>query len=379
MKGQPSYGSLSSQVIDALRFPCAVFVVLIHAWWVEPQSGPAAYSFPELFQIFFAQGICRIAVPLFFFISGYLFFTKLERWDWKVYFGKLKKRTKTLLVPYLLWISLAILWELSFSLFRHYFFGWGDPFQFLADKGWGLMYWNCARNFHFVSETNLLGWAMPFAYPFDYPLWFIRDLISLCLFAPAIHYAIRKTKGWILALLYPLYLLNFWIPLEGFSAEGAFFFSLGACLQLSGKDILAVFERFKLPALFVFIPTLIVGFQAYGNDPRWGYLIKLMTLPGCIVVFNLVAYLVKKSIWRCNRFLSEVSFPLYASHTIGLTLLTGFLLEKLLPIDAQWAMFIRIILKPIIIIAIILVLYRLASKYIPRTTALFTGNRSKGN
>lgn len=80
-------------------------------------------------------------------------------------------------------------------------------------------------------------------------------LVVLCLFAPVIHWILRKTKGWVLALLYPLYMLDIWIPLEGFSAEGLLFFSLGAFLQMNGQDMTAVFGRFKI-ASYILLPWL---------------------------------------------------------------------------------------------------------------------------
>lgn len=46
--------------------------------------------------------VCNLSVPLFFFISGYLFYTSPCEWNWRgVWWGKMKRRVYTLLVPYL--------------------------------------------------------------------------------------------------------------------------------------------------------------------------------------------------------------------------------------------------------------------------------------
>lgn len=365
---------ITSRTIDALRFPCAVLIVFIHVFQVRPEIERSSFSLFDILQIAISQGIARIAVPVFFIISGYLFFTKLDKWDWNVYGGKLKKRVKTLLVPYLLWITLAILVEFSLSLFRHLFLGGASPVELLSSHGWGLMYWNCAR--HFVSfETNILGWAIPSSYPFDFPLWFIRDLIVLCLFAPVIHWFIRKTHGWILAVLYPLYLLQIWIPLEGFSAEGWFFFTLGATLRIYGKDLVGGFRKYRIPSYIVSAVALYFCIWSYGDKVAWGYSARALTLPGSIAAFNIVSVLLAKGIWTDSPFLSECAFPIFAGHTIRLPFLTSLVLDKLIPAATGFGSFIKYLIQPVLIIGIILLTLLLAKRILPRTTALFTGFR----
>ena len=104
--------SVISRSIDQLRFPCAAAVVLLHALG-QPLAGNDGISFRygayDATRILFSEGMCRVAVPIFFFISGYLFFVKLEQWNINVWVDKLRKRAKTLLVPYLLWNIIAFL------------------------------------------------------------------------------------------------------------------------------------------------------------------------------------------------------------------------------------------------------------------------------
>ena len=366
--------SLTSRTIDALRFPCAVLVVLLHVFNM-PEERPS--SFFGIVETALSQGLCRIAVPVFFFISGFLFFSRLKDWDWSVYFGKLRKRGKTLLVPYLLWVGLAILWLIVFHSATGMVPGNGAvPLkEYLSDNGWGLMFWNCARNFQFSTTKNILGWEMPSAFPYNYPLWFIRDLIVLCVFAPVIHFAVRKTKGWILAILYPLYLMHIWIPLEGFSAEGLFYFSLGAVLRLDGKDPVQIFGRYKIPSYIALAAAVSLCVWTYGSD-GWKYARVIITLPGLVAGFNLFASLLQKGIIRGNPFLAECSFPVFAGHTVGLTALTSILFNKLFPELTDLTRFLVYLLRPAIIIVIILVVFYLAKRFLPRTTALFTGGRS---
>ena len=371
----PACSALTSRTINALRFPCAVLVVLIHLFKPVPEE-TFPYGFFRTLEIAFSDGLARIAVPIFFFISGFLFFSKLQRWDWSAYSLKIKKRIKTLLVPYLLWVTLAILFDFSLALVRNRFFGWGSPWNLFSSNGWGLMYWNCARNRLYTSEMNLLGWTMHSAFPYNYPLWFIRDLIVLCLFAPLIHFAIRKTKGWGIAVLYALYLLQIWIPWEGFSAEGWFFFSLGACLQIEGKDPATVFTRFKVPSYLLFILALVLCIRTHENSIAWGYARRFLALPGTIAAFNVFSSLLDKGILRDRPFLSECSFPVFAAHTIGLTFISELLATKLIPGTGDASLFLQYLFRLLLIIAIILIIYRWAKRLFPKVTALFTGNRS---
>lgn len=368
--------TLTSRTIDALRFPCAILVVLIHLFKPNPAGDVFPYGFFRTLEIALSEGIARLAVPLFFLISGYLFFTKLQEWDWSVYAGKLKKRIRSLLIPYLLWVTLAILFDFLLAIIRNRYFGWGSPWGLLSSNGWGLMYWNCARNYMYESGTNLLGWSMPSAFPYNYPLWFIRDLIVLCLFAPVIFYAVKKTKGWILVVLYPLYLLDIWIPLEGFSAEGWFYFSLGASFQIHRKDPVTVCSRFRIVSYILTLTALFLCVQTYEKTVSWGYACRFLTLPGSVAAFNLFSSLLKKGILKDHPFLSECSFPVFAAHAIGLTFLSEVLAAKLLPGQGDAILFLQYLLRLLIIVPIILISYRWAKRFLPKATTLFTGNRS---
>lgn len=98
-----------SGIIDFLRFPMACAVVLLHT--PGQYTNWSNYTFRDLryFSLYdhislISNIICQIAVPIFFLISGYLFYDKNKR-----YLQKLNKRTKTVLVPYFIWNGVAFL------------------------------------------------------------------------------------------------------------------------------------------------------------------------------------------------------------------------------------------------------------------------------
>ena len=95
-----SNDQLISSVITFLRFPLCVAVVYIHSLVLE-YVGWDRELYPlttYLYQII-SVNIAGIAVPLFFFISGFLFFYNVEKFDVRVYMNKMKKRIYSSLIP----------------------------------------------------------------------------------------------------------------------------------------------------------------------------------------------------------------------------------------------------------------------------------------
>ena len=106
--------SLTSSTISALRFPLTVGVVFIHFNVLSDNlavrgTGNAEHFPTWLVCMFnlFSEVLPRIAVPLFFIISGYLFFR--SGFMIRTYTDKLRRRVRTLLVPYILWNLLYLI------------------------------------------------------------------------------------------------------------------------------------------------------------------------------------------------------------------------------------------------------------------------------
>ena len=183
---------LLSKTISYLRFPLTVGVVFIHFNLVEHpitihgvsygQDQPDWYCY---FINFFSEVLPQVGVPLFFIISGFLFFYRVD-FDGAVYQQKLLKRVRTLLIPYILWNLIAVLMQvlyhiplllnnadIHFSLAR--FFK-----AFFASEG------------IFVSsaEQTMVGGGFP--YPINLPMWYVRDLMVMVLLAPVIYWLTKR-------------------------------------------------------------------------------------------------------------------------------------------------------------------------------------------
>jgi hypothetical protein len=90
----PNNPSTSSR-IEALRFPLIIGVAFIHSASVlHLANGSFDVQHTNLswvnFIVYFTQSFVDISVPIFFTISGYLFFK--SEWSWGRYIDKLKRR-----------------------------------------------------------------------------------------------------------------------------------------------------------------------------------------------------------------------------------------------------------------------------------------------
>ena len=151
---------LQSRVIDFLRFPMAVLVVLCHCKTLFGITGGPAPAGQGV-QLFLAEVLPHIAVPAFVFFSGYLFFYRTE-FSMAVYGQKLKRRAKSLLLPYVIWCTigfgLAVLQGQCALTFKNFLYG----------------FWDTTAWMELPSHIHA-------AFPADMPLWFVRHLVVLAL------------------------------------------------------------------------------------------------------------------------------------------------------------------------------------------------------
>ena len=146
--------------------------------------------------------VTNVCVPLFFILSGYLFFWNTpEKPDVKWFLGKLRSRFFTLVIPYL--IANIVAWLCYYFAIRQV------PSLvsgYLGDK------W---------KEPLFVFWTGPV----NLSLWFIRELIVVVLLSPLIYLLLRYTH-WVGALA----LGAFWLFWNG--PEPLFLFAAGGCLGL---------------------------------------------------------------------------------------------------------------------------------------------------
>src|SRR5882762_465882 len=231
-----------SYKLKALSLVAIILVVFIHSYNVEIKfttgtlTGGTSHS--VLFvENFLSKGIARIAVPLFYLISGFLFYI-----TWNFSFtgivDKYKKRIKSLVIPYLFWSLFGVLLFLCLQTIP-----WSKNFftkELIKDY-----------SFSQLLETILVD-------PIPYQLWFIRDLIMLVVFSPLIGFLTKSTRGiWILFLV----VLWFAAPktFELFSNESLLFFTIGCYLAFEKSQPLLNQGLSKYSPYFLITWLLIVS------------------------------------------------------------------------------------------------------------------------
>ncbi len=352
---QKDWTILQSKAIDALRFPMAVAVVMLHhgLTLMDDATGPLRTCL-----IVFQEGLCRLAVPCFFFISGYLFFNKLQDWSWGEWTRKIKSRGRTLLVPYLLWNLIA------------FFAYWG--FARLQGDGISLQE-------HFLNNGGLrLFWGtngdIPLGVrsaPCDPPLWFIRDLMLFTLLTPLIHLFLRWTRGF-----GALAIAVFFLFVPGIIPEGFVFYLTGCAFQLQRKNVVETLWPRRV-VFYLFSVVFLIALCTLFDNEYWRRLAKnLFLFCGIAAAFCATAHLLQQDRIRVHPFLARSSFFIFAAHEI--LILHNFarpLAYTLLPNSGAFWPCVEFFLTPALAVGICLGLLFLMERLIPRTTALLTGNR----
>lgn len=369
---------LQSRTIALLRFPLIVGVVLIHSYTKEiPLGGETLQvagnpDFPlfSTFAFYISQVISRLAVPMFFFFSGYLFFCKLPSagFTFDTYKQKLKKRARTLLVPYILWNALVLLFTFSGQVAK-----W-----LMGEGGESKRVWDYSLSdfFYVFWDRRMIAGQEALdvdRFPLDYPLWFIRDLMVVMLFSPLIYFLIRKLRHYVILIPAALWFFKCWPEVPGFSAASWFFFSAGAYFSIWGRNFVSDFRRL-FPAsivLYLFVSVADLYFQ---SETWHTYIHQTGILIGIPAAISLTAWFIQRGTWRETPFLAASSFFVYAYHAYPLSTLSFVLYRILRP--ASDAMFLFLyILRPLLIILIGLGIYYMMKKWMPKVAGVLTGGR----
>lgn len=359
-----------SDIFSILKGFLPLLVVVLHT------SFDASLCYRDGVEAFIRVLITKIggvAVPSFFFISGILFFTKLQEWDWETWENKALKRIKTLLLPYVLWILIAFVLKFVRSILKHElpklsitslqcFFTSNGALRMFFDRP--LEEWS----------ISILGYAVDASKPIDAPLWYIRELIVLVLLSPLIWKAIKVSSSYVLAVFGILYLLNVGLPFVLISPTALFFFGAGAAFTIDGKDFLNAFHRYKVlsfaaSAIFLFLSFLI-------TDSLWnGLVFRCFVLSNVVMIFNIVSDMYDAGRIRPNQLLTDSSFFIYAGHAVLITEISNFLLWRALPITTEWMALLKVFLRPAIAVGICLLIFSIMRKTCPKTLSVLTGGR----
>lgn len=350
-----------SGVIESMRFPLIYLVVIAHMVPFDTPQVILSWNSHDIYILIsemISHNLSRLSVRCYFLISGYYLFKKLAVFSHAAYTAQLKKKIRTLLIPYLLWnlILVGAIWA-----------------KYLLFAKLGLDTVN--------SETEYAGirahswYAILWEMPINFPLWYMRDLICMTLIAPLFYYGFSYLKGWGLMALALFYLLVHYTGITGFSSTAIMFFGAGAYFAMYRQNLLTVTAPFKKISIVLALVLLLVSTWMNGSLYH-EYIVRVFILVGVIAVINLFDMLNNSE--RIRTTLSKLApytFFIYVAHEVYIInwLKGGW---TRLSINAfGWGKLLGYFMVPGICILICIGLYYVIKVISPRLLSILTGGR----
>jgi len=268
----------SNKPIDTfsqLRLPLIVLITFAHSYsgvragWTLWDGGWDTY---EVLKLVVSETMVKVAMPTFFVMSGYLFFVNVTEWNAKTYWSKLRRRVKTLLVPYIIWnIAMAVkLQTFSLSIF--------------------------------IEPGNM-------------PLWFLRDLIIVSLLTPIIYIGVRKLGYWLFAILLPIYLTGLYAVQPGPTPYAVCFFTLGSFLSIRKMDLIETCMKYETQSYILTI-LLGIGMILTFRTPIFSPLMLCFRVVGAVAVFCIAHRIISTTNKRIPQIACDASYFIYLAHYV---------------------------------------------------------------
>lgn len=331
-----------------IYFILSIFVFLIHiSSFAQYSANEGIMSFVnEKTSFFFKESITRFAVPMYFILSGMIFFRDYTN---EKYISKIKSRFFTLIIPYLIWNTVWLIIDIVSS------------YTFLSS--------------FFSSRPLSVGSVLKsiFLAKWNLPFWFLLYLIVFVLLSPIFDLLAKNKYAAIVSLgfLSALSIIDFGM----IKYDSVVFYLLGAVL---GKHYLGFVTKkaSKKSGIFsiIFLFIYIVLKNIFPSSEYWGKpFVK-------IVVFVLASY----AFWSVmDLFMDKIPYsPVYSRSFAVFVLHLNFsslvckLLYFIFPKNAYFA-FPNFVLTLVLTLLAINVFCIVTERCIPRTYALLMGKGIK--
>lgn len=351
-----------SKRINSLRFLLIVFVVFIHntaiSRGVNFADGTEVYQIPNFVQkvVEIVSCFTGVAVPLFFIISSYLLYIKEND-----FIKNIKKKYRTIFLPYLLWNILTILFfyiAQSFSFTKRYFAN-------IIIRNFTALDWIQAFVGKFTDGENAVLHA-----PFVYQFWFLRDLCILNLLFLLIKKLIDTFPSFTFVTFLMLWVsgINIYIVNTG----ALFFFSLGYYIvkyNISYKHI----DNIKLYDILFMYGIIIVVRLLF---PEYVIIIgNINTIVAILFFIKASSYFVNnEKLYGYLNWLKEYAFFIYALHGILEAVLVK-LSVLIIPMKGGWLL-VQYFGVTIVTIILLIMAGIVFKKIMPKIYALLTGGRA---
>ena len=338
---------------EFISFLLSILVLFIHSYFAQDVADSSLISVVNhKVSYFFSRSITQFAVPMFFILSGISFFKGYQN---KKYIGKIKNRLVTLVIPYLLWNTIWMAWEIFTSRgFVAKFTGNNEPFP--------------------LSLINLLKGV--FFFGCNNPFWFIFDLIVFSFAAPLVFLLIKNKYVGIISVivLSVVSLFGIHLPMNIFYYPMAIvFYLMGAIIGYHFFDFAS--QKSSKPmqiASFIFLLAYIL---AKNIVPQNLHIDNYLTQT---IVYTLAAF----SLWNVvDVFIEQIkpraiyrrSFAIYAMH-LNVALVILKILAFCTPKN-EWLEIPKFIIMVVSTLIIVNLICAFLEKFVPKVYATLMGNR----
>ena len=347
-----SYNLRLSKLITWLRFPLIFFIIMLHCYSVQRLEGSHDTYFRFVYP--FALWLGETGVPGFFFISGFLFFLSKKK-----YSQKLQTRIQTLLYPYIIWNAILItLYLIAFAIGHPQDIN-GRNMEDYSVLDYIRLFWDRGS----FDDGNFV--------PLLCPLWYIRNLLIMCIISPLLYYIIRYAREVfivIIALWWMTTYNNAFIP------QTILFFSLGAYFSIFDINPLEITIRHRylfltLFTIFAFgdiITHIAIGTPVNLQIHRMSLIFNIPTL------FLLADWGVQHG--YSSKTLPNSAFIVFCVHYPIVVLLRKFCIGYFS--GASDSIHVLLYFACVILSTMLsLMIYQILDEYFPKTKNLLSGNR----
>lgn len=338
---------------EFISFISSILVLFIHSYFAQNNTGTGLISVVNhRFSYFFSRSITQFAVPMFFMLSGLTFF---KGYNNKKYLTKIKSRIHTLVIPYLLWNTVWMLWEIfgSYS-FISKFAATGEPFP--------------------LTAANILKGI--FFYGCNTPFWFLFDIIIFSFASPLLFFIIRNKYIGIVSVICLSFVSVFGIHIP---AE-LFYYPMSIVFYLTGAIIGYHFfdyasSKSSKTMQIISVILLFTYIAAKNIVPQSLHIVNYLTET---IVYTIAAF----SLWNITdifiekikpRAIYNRSFAIYAMH-LNVAIVILKILSLCTP-ENEWFEIPKFIVMVVSTLLIINYFCAFSEKYLPKIYGVFMGNR----
>ena len=332
---------------EYISFILSILVFFIHSYFANDIPDESLISLVNhKTSYFFSRSVTQFAVPMFFMLAGLTFY---KGYSSEKYPAKIKSRILTLVIPYLVWNTVWMLWEIIGS---------------------------CLESSFALGISDILKGI--FFYGFNQPFWFMFNLIVFSFTAPLI-FLIIKNKYVSFSVIAALSLLSaFGIHLPSsvfYNPTSVIFYLIGATAGYHYFDLISQKSCKTTQLLSVIFLSLyilaknIVPQELHINN----YLVQ-------VIVFTMCSF----ALWHTAdifierlkpRAVYKRSFAVYAMH-LNIAIVILKILSVILPHNPYMEIP-KFVIMVVVTLTIINFVCAFLERYLPKLNGFLFGKHIK--